>query len=253
VTPRQEEMLSSSIRLAIFEIQKRSLNTYAGWTWSLMNPLAQMGIIYFIMVKVFKSPVENVELWLISGLTSWIIIQAALLRSCESLTSRRALMLNNNISPTLLVSADVLSEAFVLAPFYFLGIVIAIVHHVPISNLLFIPVLFLIIVVFLHGAGLILATLTPYLRDLPYLMGIGLQITFWLTPIAYARAALTGYASVLVNVNPFTYFILLSQDIFMGKPLSILSFLVPASIAIVAIVVGLYLSRTLGKNMVMSL
>ncbi len=95
-------MIYNSFRLAIFEIQKRSLNTYAGWTWSLMNPLAQMAILYFIMNFVFKSDIENMTLWLISSLTSWIIIQTALLKSCQSLVSRRALMQNNNISSFLL-------------------------------------------------------------------------------------------------------------------------------------------------------
>jgi lipopolysaccharide transport system permease protein len=246
-------MFSSSIRLAVFEIQKRSLNTYAGWTWSLMNPLAQMGIIYFIMTHVFKSNVENIELWLISGLTSWIIIQAALLRTCLSLVSRRALMLNNNVSPILLVSADVLSEAFILAPFYIIGITVAIYTGVPLFNLIFIPVLFSLIVIFLLGLGLIFATLTPFFRDLPYLMGIGMQIAFWLTPIAYAKSALSGFAAKLVEVNPFTYFILLSQDIFMGKGLSFNSFVIPTILSFLAIIIGYLLVKAVGNKMVMNL
>lgn len=246
-------MLSSSIRLAVFEIQKRSLNTYAGWTWSLMNPIAQMAIIYFIMTHVFKSNVENIELWLISGLTSWIIIQSAILRTCLSLVSRRALMLNNNISPVLLVFADVLSEAFILAPFYLIGIAVAIFTGVSLENLIFIPILFLLIIVFLLGVGLILAVATPFFRDLPYLMGIGMQIAFWLTPIAYAKSTLGGFAVRLVEINPFTYFILLSQDIFLGNDLTLKAFIIPTIISGVAIVLGCLLAKTVGNKTVMNL
>ncbi|CCV44198.1 ABC transporter permease [Yersinia enterocolitica] len=246
-------MIYNSFRLAIFEIQKRSLNTYAGWTWSLMNPLAQMAILYFIMNFVFKSDIENMTLWLISSLTSWIIIQTALLKSCQSLVSRRALMQNNNISSFLLVMADILSEVLVLAPFYIIGIIVSIYNGISLFNLMFIPVLFLFLIVFLFGLGLILATLTPILRDLPYLLGIVLQVAFWLTPIAYAKTHMTGVAAIIVTLNPFTHFILLSQAVFMGKQLTFSLFLIPFLLAGTALIIGILLSNSLGKKTVISL
>lgn len=246
-------MLYSSLRLAIFEIQKRSLNTYAGWTWSLMNPLSQMAILYFIMTHVFKSNIENILLWLISGLNCWIVIQSALLRSCQSLISRRALLQNNNISHNLLVMSDILSEVIILIPFYLFAIALAIFHSVPFSNLILVPLMLLILLVFLFGLGMILATLTPILRDLPYLLGIFMQIAFWLTPIAYAKSSMTGLAASIINFNPFTYFILLSQSIFMGSPVSMKLIAIPAGLAIITVSVGFMLSNAVGKKTVINL
>ncbi|EFL6449385.1 O97 family O-antigen export ABC transporter permease subunit [Escherichia coli] len=246
-------MLYSSLRLAIFEIQKRSLNTYAGWTWSLMNPLSQMAILYFIMTHVFKSNIENILLWLISGLNCWIVIQSALLRSCQSLISRRALLQNNNISHNLLVMSDILSEVIILIPFYLFAIALAIFHGVPFSNLILVPLMLLILLVFLLGLGMILATLTPILRDLPYLLGIFMQIAFWLTPIAYAKSSMKGFAASIINFNPFTYFILLSQSIFMGSPVSMKLVVIPAGLAIIAVSVGFMLSNAVGKKTVINL
>ncbi|EGQ9613090.1 ABC transporter permease [Vibrio cholerae] len=246
-------MLYNSLRLAIFEIQKRSLNTYAGWTWSLLNPISQMAILYFIMNYVFKSEIDNMLLWLISSLTSWIIIQQALLKSCNSLISRRGLMQNNNISHFMLVTADILSEALVLAPFYFLGVLYSIYSGVGIIHIVLIPVLFALILMFLLGSGLILATLTPLLRDIPYLLGIVLQIAFWLTPIAYAKTTMTGFSSYLVELNPFTHYIVLSQDLFMGKILTAKVFIIPTVISISILFIGLSLSQKIGKSVVIKL
>lgn len=246
-------MFYSSLRLAIFEIQKRSLNTYAGWTWSLMNPLSQMAILYFIMTHVFKSNIENILLWLISGLNCWIVIQTALLRSCQSLISRRALLQNNNISHNLLVMSDILSEVIILVPFYLIAVALAIYHHVPLFNLLLVPLLMVTLLVFLFGLGMILATLTPVLRDLPYLMGIFLQIAFWLTPIAYAKSAMTGLAASIISFNPFTYFILLSQSLFMGEPVSLKLIVIPSLLAVVTVSLGFMLSNAVGKKTVINL
>jgi lipopolysaccharide transport system permease protein len=243
----------NATRLSVFEIQKRSLNTYVGWIWSGINPLAQIALMYFIMTHVFKSAMPNILLWLVSGLSVWITIQATISRSCSSLISRRALMQNNNISPSLLVTADMLSELFILAPFYLIGVLVSFTYGTQSLSLLLIPLILLTLVGFLFGVCLTLATITPWLRDLPYLVGLGLQIAFWLTPIAYSRASMSGPVQLIVQINPFTYFIEWSQAIFLGKPIVAQQILVPVCLAFVSIVVGEYFSVKLGKKMVVHL
>jgi lipopolysaccharide transport system permease protein len=243
----------NATRFSIFEIQKRSLNTYFGWLWSGINPLAQIGLMYFIMTHVFKSAMPNILLWLVSGLAVWITIQATISRSCSSLVSRRALLQNNNISPSLLVTADILSEIFILAPFYLIGVIVSFAYGTQSLSLLFIPLVMLALVGFLFGLCLTLAILTPWLRDLPYLTGLGLQVTFWLTPIAYARASMDGTVQVILQLNPFTYFIEWSQAVFLGKPISAHQVLIPVGLAIGSVVIGQYVAKKLGKRMVVHL
>lgn len=254
--PGKTDLISfvlNATRLSIFEIQKRSLNTYIGWVWSGINPLAQMGLMYFIMTYVFKSTMPNILLWLVSGLAIWITIQSTISRSCSSLVSRRALMQNNNISPSLLVTADMLSELYILAPFYLIGVAVSFAHGTQSLSLLLIPVIMLTLVCFLFGVCITLATITPWLRDLPYLVGLGLQVAFWLTPIAYSRATMTGPVNVIVQLNPFTYFIEWSQAIFLGKPMTVHQIAIPVGLAVVSIVVGKWVTTKLGKKMVIHL
>lgn len=243
----------NATRLSLFEIQKRSLNTYVGWLWSGVNPLAQMALMYFIMTHVFKSTMPNILLWLVSGLAVWITIQTTISRSCSSLVSRRALMQNNNISPSLLVAADMLSELYILAPFYLIGVLVSFAHGTQSLSLLLIPVIMLTLTGFLFGVCLTLATITPWLRDLPYLIGLGLQVAFWLTPIAYARASMSGPVQVIVQLNPFTYFIEWSQAIFLGQPIVAQQILIPVCLAFISIVSGKYVTAKLGKKMVVHL
>lgn len=246
-------MISSAIRLALFEIQKRSLNTYAGWMWSLMNPLAQMGLLYFIMTYVFKSNQPNILLWLISGLATWIVIQSSIMRSCSSIVSRRALIQNNNIHHSLLVAADILSEAFVLVPFFVIGVGVTFIVGAQSFNLFLIPLVLIILMTFLFGIGLTFATLTPAFRDLPYLMGLGLQVAFWLTPIAYSKSTMSGAVRTIVQLNPFTHFIELSQAVFLGLPLSLGLVTIPVALSVSFCILGIIASAKLGKRMVIHL
>lgn len=218
-----------------------------------MNPLAQMGLLYFIMTHVFKSNMENIVLWLIGGLTTWIVIQSSLMRSCTSLVSRRALMQNNNISPLLLVAADLVSEIFILAPFFLIGIIATFAAGTESLNLLLIPFVLLSLIGFLFGLGLIFATTTPVLRDLPYLMGLALQITFWLTPIAYAKSSMSGTVRLIVQANPFTYYIEFAQAVFLASPLSLQTVLIPLLLAAISTCLGLFVSNRFGKKMVIHL
>lgn len=256
MNPKSSKFVSfviNATRLSVFEIQKRSLNTYIGWVWSVINPLAQIALMYFIITHVFKSTIPNILLWLVSGLAIWITIQATISRSCSSLLSRRALLQNNNISPSLLVTADMLSELFILAPLYLIAVLVSFSYGTQSLSLLLIPVILLTLVGFLYGVCLTLATITPWLRDLPYLVGLGMQVAFWLTPIAYARSSMSGPVQVIVQLNPFTYFIELSQAIFLGKPIVAQQILIPVCLAFASIVIGRYVTAKLGKKMVVHL
>ncbi len=221
--------------------------------WSAINPLSQMGLLYFIMTYVFKSNMPNILLWLISGLAIWIVIQNTISRSCMSLVSRRALMQNNNISPSLLVAADMLSEVFILAPFFVIGIVVSFAYNTQSWSLLLIPIILVTLMGFLFGVGLVLATLTPLLRDLPYLVGLGLQVAFWLTPIAYSKSAMGNSVRIIVQMNPFTYFIEWSQAIFLGQTLTLSIVFIPIIIALVSVGIGMWTTKKLGKIMVIHL
>lgn len=243
----------NAIRLAVFEIQKRSLNTYVGWLWSGINPLTQIALMYFIIAHVFKSGMPNLLLWLVSGLAVWITIQATILRSCNSLVSRRALMQNNNISPKLLVLADMLSELFILAPFYLIALLGSFGYGTQSVSLLQIPLILTSLVVFLFGICVTLSTLTPWLRDLPYLVGVGMQIGFWLTPIAYSRATMGGFVQTIIAFNPLTYYIEWSQAIFLGTQITFGQVIMPVILAALSLTIGLYVSHAFGKKVVIHL
>ena len=74
-----------------------------------------------------------------------------------------------------------------------------------------------------------------------------------MTPIAYARASMTGSVQMIVQLNPFTYFIEWSQAIFLGEPIVARQLLIPVCLAFASVAIGKYVSAKLSKKMVIHL
>jgi ABC-type polysaccharide/polyol phosphate export permease len=70
-----------------------------------------------------------------------------------------------------------------------------------------------LLTLFVTGFGLMLAVLNVYFRDLTYLVGIGLQLWFYATPIIYPVTLVTNSGSIpqwgktLYQLNPMYGFV----------------------------------------------
>ena len=55
----------------------------------------------------------------------------------------------------------------------------------PLSDLYLVPLALLVLVLFSTALGLLLGAMNVYLRDVEYLVEVGLLLWFWMTPIVY--------------------------------------------------------------------
>lgn len=237
------EQNAISIRLAIFEIRRKSLNTFLGWTWGLINPILQVLIVMFIMTYIAKSQMPNLPIWLMSSMATWLFMQSSILKTSNSYVHRRGLIQNSDVEMRSLVKADVLSELFVVIPFYVLALIFVLVNGDAKASLMLIPILIVIVFMFSYGVGLLVAPLTVWFRDLPYVLGLMLQVTFWITPIAYARLDLSGPLRILIDYNPMTYLLELTQEIFYKQEVRVHILLTAFLISLAALVIGNSLSN----------
>jgi ABC-type polysaccharide/polyol phosphate export permease len=84
-------------------------------------------------------------------------------------------------------------------------IVYAVTTHFSLSFILIIPVL-LCQFVFSLGLGMLLAGLTPYIRDIGQILGYVLQAVFFLSPIIYSIESVPEQLRFIFYFNPITYF-----------------------------------------------
>ncbi len=212
--------------LAQRELKSKYKRSVLGWLWSLLNPAATLLIYTMVFGTVLRIPppvagngtLVNFALFLFSALVIWNFFNGVVVGSMGSLISAGSLLKKVYFPPECPVIANVLTvllqtglEALILVT------VLIVLGNVSWTFLLF-PYLLLLLGMFSLGIGLVLSLANVYLRDVNYLVGIGMSLLFYGTPIVYTYSLVEENApewiQTMVQLNPLTHFVTASQQIF---------------------------------------
>ena len=115
--------------------------------------------------------------------------------------------------------------------------------------LLCLPVVMIVQYILCLGAALIVASLTVYLRDLQYILGILVMALQYMTPVMYGSDMVPDWAMPIFNMNPLTPVIEIYRDILYYKQVPQLSSLMLAlGVGLVAVILGEFLFAKLQKG-----
>ena len=217
---RHREMLGLLVRR---DLKSRYKDSALGFVWTLIRPITQL-LIYYIALGKFlgaERGVPNFAIYIFSGLTAWgllseiisggtgsVVGNAALLkkiylpREVFPIASVGGALFNFSIQLLVLLSAALLTERSALS-----------------WNLLYAIPSVVLIVVFGTALALLLSAANVYLRDVQYLVEVGLLIFFWASPIVYpwktvAKALGQGPLLDIYTDNPVTLAVLGFQRAF---------------------------------------
>lgn len=181
--------------LAGRELKGKYRRTFLGQIWSLANPLALMLVYTFVFSFVIKiqlptgnpSGLSSFPLWLLAGLLPWIFFSTVLTQGIGSLISNESLIRKVYFPRSLLVFSSVAAASvnwiIEMAVLIFALLVAGAFGLLPLLPAL-IYVMFCF-VMFATGIVLILAIANVYFRDTEYLIGVGLQLGMYLSPVVY--------------------------------------------------------------------
>lgn len=214
--------------LAQRELRSRYKKSILGWLWSLINPASTLAIYSLVFGVIFKTqtptPAANghttvYALYLFAGLYIWNFFNGTVTGAIIALQSSGALL--NKVyfppaCPAIANTATVLLQAFIEAGI--LAVIMFLLGCVGASVVLF-PLLMVMLTLFALGIGLALSVYNIYYRDVNYLVGIGMNLLFYATPIIYPITLVPEEAwglplRRLVELNPVSQFVEWSRDIF---------------------------------------
>lgn len=214
--------------LTLRELRGKYKRSVLGWGWSMLNPLAQMGIyslVFGFFLKVQPpvgdpSGLDSFAVFLLCGLLPWTFLANGLTSGMGSLLANANLVNKVWFPRQLLVGSTVASWGVgFLIELGVLSVVLLLVGNMVLPWLLPAVAVVLIQTAFLLGLALTLSVTSVYLRDLEYLVGIALQIWFYATPIVYplrvVEDALVDRPTLytLYRLNPMTRFVEAYRDI----------------------------------------
>lgn len=203
------------------DLKARYRGSALGFLWSFVNPLLLLLIYTFVFTVVLRDfrggGVEPFALFMFCGILPWTWFSSSLLESAN------VLIAGGNLIRKVLFPAEVLPIVTVLGGMlhFFLGLPILAAFfvyyrdQVPVhaADLLWLPVIVLVQLVFTLGLALLLSSLTVHFRDLRDLLANVLTLWFFATPIIYPLSLVTGGARRLLNLNPFTHIAVAYQEV----------------------------------------
>jgi lipopolysaccharide transport system permease protein len=198
--------------------------TILGPIWFLIQPILSTAMFYIIFSKVANLSTDGVPplLFYLSGIVCWTYFSQSLTMTANTFVSNAGIF-GKVYFPRLSVPVSVvisnLAGFFIQFSLLFLFIVIYYVkdHSVrPTIWLLTLPLLVLIMAGLGLGLGIIISALTTKYRDLAHLVGFGVQLWMYASPVAYPVSSLTGTLKTLILLNPVTPIIEAFRYITMG-------------------------------------
>ena len=216
-----------------------------------MNPLLT-ALIYFIAFKVImRFKMDDYSLYLLSALFPWLWFSSSI-SLCSGALTRNVSLIRKVIFPKhYLIVAGIIGQLLTLvcAIPILLGLVFYYDKTPSISWIVGIPMLIILQFLIIYGAALALSIINAYFRDMQYIIGVGLNLLFWMTPIIYPLEMIPEQYRGYLLLNPVAYLILSWRELFLLNTINWHGILVSMVVAVIFLSVGSIIYKRLEKGL----
>lgn len=209
-----------SIALRLFppfverELKEQYAGSGLGAAWSILQPLLFILLYWWVFSTIMRvkfpptSALADTPFiaFLLSALLPWFAFQEGLIRATNAIVNRRDMVRKVHF-PVQVFPLAAATAAFVIhATSFLIFISIFMLWRGEFSLTTWLATLLLLSLQLsiTFGLGLLLATLTVYLRDIQQVLSLLLTIFFYTTPILYPITQVPLQFHSLLYLNPFT-------------------------------------------------
>ena len=222
--------------------------SFLGVAWSLLNPVLTMTVMYIVFSNFFRMSVPGVS-------------YAAYLFTGQILFNYYSEASNLSMS-TIIANAGLINKVYVpkyifpLTKCLFVGINF-VMTLVPLYAVLlitgtglcwqhiFLPYVFICLFTFTFGAGMILATITVFMRDMLYIYSVFLTLLTYATPLFWNISIISDPVFIaLLKCNPLYHFIDFARCIMLyHQTPSVGQFVICGLFSVVFLLVGAFVFK----------
>jgi homopolymeric O-antigen transport system permease protein len=190
-------------QLVLREIRIRYQRSILGIGWSLLNPLLQLLVFFFVFRWIVPVPVANFPVFLFIGILVWNWFQGCVNGGTSVITDNPMLIRQPAFPTTILPVVTVTSQLvnFVLALPILLGVLLW--SGVSLSSwALLLPLVIALQFILTLAIVYVTAAVHVTFRDTQYLLGIALLLGFYLSPVFYDAGAVPVAFRAVYRLNP---------------------------------------------------
>ena len=216
------DLIAIFVKRDIISIYKQ---TILGPIWFLLGPLFTVFTYTFLFSEVAHLSTDGLPgpLFYLGGTTLWNYFQACF-NGASSTFSANAGIFGKVYFPRLVTPISLMISNLLKLSFQFLTYIgFLIFYYQKVTNLKFhyehiymIPLVILILAMIAMGAGIMVSSLTSKYRDLTMVVGIGMTLLMYATPIMYPVSAIPALYKPYLHLNPISPLIEIFRYVFTG-------------------------------------
>lgn len=208
------------------DLKSKYKDSVLGFVWSLIRPLTQLLIYYIVMGKFLGAArgIPEFAIYIYCGLTAYSLFSEIISSGTGSIVGNSGLIkkiyLTREIFPLASVGSALFNFLIQLLILFSATLVLGQFPWTP-QILFIIPAIF-IILIYGTALALFLGSINVYMRDIQYLVEVGLMILLWGSPIVYSLSMVnevvknTLLRELYIN-NPLTLAVLgFQRAVWMG-------------------------------------
>jgi ABC-2 type transport system permease protein len=172
------------------EIKVRYKDSALGLLWSLLRPLSMLAVYYLVVGRFLgaQRSIPDFAVYIFTGLTAYQLFSEVVSGGTGSILANAGLVkkvsLPREVFPLSVVGSALFNFTVQLSVLVAATVVVG---QVPSgSRLLYFPLAAAVLLTWGLALGMALGAVNVYLRDVQYLVEIGLMVLFWSTPTVYS-------------------------------------------------------------------
>jgi ABC-2 type transport system permease protein len=168
------------------ELKVKYTASVLGAVWSLLNPVVFLAVFTFVAV-VLDAAIDTYPVFLLAGLLGWNLFSASLTSGAQSVLGNanivKKVYFPREILPLATVGVGLVDFVLQSAVFFLAMLVFG---YWFVAEIWLYPLAFVALLVLTVGVTLWVSAMNVRYRDIQHLVGLGLLVWFWMTPIVYA-------------------------------------------------------------------
>ncbi len=218
------------------DLTARYRGSYLGLFWTVINPILMLTIYTFVFSIVFNArwrtgvdvPRGEFALTMYAGLIAFNLFSEVTNRA-PGIVIGYPNYVKKVVFPLEILMVVITITALVTSAIN-MGILlvgsILILHHIPVT-IVFIPLIYLSLLMLTLGLGWFLASMGVYVRDIGQAISVIITVLFFMTPIFYSADSVPHGFQVIMRLNPLTMIVenfrklLIWEEMFAIRPWAI--------------------------------
>lgn len=206
------------IYLVTSGLKAQHRNSFLGYFWWLLDPLLNVVIYYFLVAVLFHRAGEGYGVYLAVGLIVWRWLTSTVGTASRSIITQAGIITQVYL-PKAIFPIGVTFSQLINFIFGLLVIAMFLIYFkiMPGLELLWLPYIIAIQLVFLTSIALLLAYICVFIRDIDTLVNHLMRVWFFGSPVIWQEDMIPVNIRWILDMNPMTHFLASYRNVLINR------------------------------------